>query len=274
MEESKQDSTAITKPVTDETDKTTTTKVDLKEVAEVKPTDKVHEETPDNPEQAEDDDSDGDEGEPTVLDALEDGSDSDEYSPPSRKNSEDEIEILEDDDDVSSGEEEVDFRVEETLLGESKFYKLKFKDVDQKQREYLDSLKDPEESQESELDPDKENKAENDDTVTATPKFMDYRSVLDQDMAEYKSDDDDDFNPVYCGETLSDVEYKTEDERDTESEVEVEETEDTHRKTGEALRCLRIKEKLEIPPDCAMEAAAIATANSPVDVQDSPMECV
>uniref|UniRef100_H2XUE9 Uncharacterized protein n=1 Tax=Ciona intestinalis TaxID=7719 RepID=H2XUE9_CIOIN len=179
------------------------------------------------------------------------------------------------DDEVSSGEEEGGIRVEESVSYNVKFYKLRFKDVEDKQREHLKSLQNEEDSQESansdtEAD-NKENVEQKEDTDEAqAPKFSDYRAVFDQDMDDYKSEEDDDFNPIYCGETLSDVEYKTEDERDTESEPEVEEMDAVHRKTGEALRCLRIVEKLEVPPDCGMEAAAVS---SPVDIAESPMEC-
>ncbi|XP_078486077.1 uncharacterized protein LOC144744663 [Ciona intestinalis] len=218
------------------------------------------------PEVEDQEESDEDEEEEIVLDEA---SDTENY-----ELSDTELEA-DHDDDVSSGEEEGGIRVEESVSYNVKFYKLRFKDVEDKQREHLKSLQNEEDSQESansdtEAD-NKENVEQKEDTdEVQAPKFSDYRAVFDQDMDDYKSEEDDDFNPIYCGETLSDVEYKTEDERDTESEPEVEEMDAVHRKTGEALRCLRIVEKLEVPPDCGMEAGAVS---SPVDIADSPMEC-
>ncbi|CAK8684713.1 unnamed protein product [Clavelina lepadiformis] len=188
---------------------------------------------------------------------LDEASDTENYEPDIDAN-----EAL-DEDEESSGDEETGFTIQELSNGDTKLLKLKFDDVEAKRQEYLKRMKELD-SQDSdsavESDVCDENK-ENDDKTTNTSEapqaqqkeqkcaFVDYRNVVDADMEEYNSDDDEDFNPVYCGESLSDVEYEEGEERDTESEPEIEDQGILHKKTGEALKCIRMIQKLEIPPE-------------------------
>ena len=49
-------------------------------------------------------------------------------------------------------------------------------------------------------------------------------------MENYNSDEDENLDPIYWDETLSDIEYAGGEERDTESEPETEEMDGMHRK--------------------------------------------
>nr|CAB3226622.1 uncharacterized protein C1orf109 homolog [Phallusia mammillata] len=213
---------------------------------------------------------------------LDEPSDTEDYKPPVKKTEEAEKEDLDDDDDedISSGEEEEGVHIQEVAVGKVKYVKLAFDDVEEKRKEFIHKLETEEsESEDEEQAKNKENvennsqeksSAENQQVPKA--KFSDYRQLLDEDMDEYNSDDDDNFNPVYCGETLSDVEYNEDDERNTESEPEIEEQEchEMHKRTGEPLICIRMMEQLDLPPDCAMAAVSAA---SPDAASPGAMEC-
>lgn len=206
---------------------------------------------------------------------LDEASDTENYVPPEKKEAEgDEEADFPDDVSCSSGEEEEGLTVQEVVLGEEKLYKLKFEDVEAKRIQLIKSLeKEAEEEETGEEEKSQEENEENKENEAQMASFTNYRTstILDEDMEkDYMSDEDEDFDPVYCGETLSDVEYCEADERDTESEPETEQMEGSHRRTGETLVCIKMIEQLKIPP---RDESCSSSKFEDVAPTDHPMEC-
>jgi len=182
-----------------------------------------------------------------------DSSDSEDYEPSESESA------SADDVDTSSGEEEIGVKMEKISLGSQTFFKLKFDDVEQKRQEYLKRLGgleiDISDSSDSANSTDRENDKDakpHSQSSTVCPSVVEVsrRQVFLEDL-EDSSDEDEHFDPIYCGETLSDLEYAEIEECDTESEVEFEEQGENafDKRTGEALLCIRMTEDLQIPPD-------------------------
>lgn len=244
-------------------------KAEDKPVAVIKPVEetdekevKEHVEVEDSQEDEEEEASDEEE----II--LDEPSDTEDYVPP--EGNEDEG-----DDDVScsSSEEEEGVNMEEVKLGGAKLFKLRFEDVEAKRKEYLKMMEEEEKDQaeeEENLQDDSGEVGEDKENQKPSPAFQEYRVFLNETMDDYVPEEDDDFNPIYCGETLSDIEYGDEDERDTDSEVETEPIEGTHKKTGENLMCIKMFEQLSIPPpstECSPLRSCGETSG------ENPMEC-
>lgn len=202
---------------------------------------------------------------------LDEPSDTEDFTPPQQEGNDESS-----DESCSSGEEEEGVHVHSGEFGGVSFSKLVFDDVEAKKKQCEESDDEDKENQEQKTD---ENIASDDagkdsektNLGTGSP-FKTYRtaSILDEDMEEnYKSDEDDTFDPVYCGETLSDIEYGEGDDRDTESEPETEEIGGKHKRTGESLLSIKMIEELKIPPSdesCGLDDSAFVKL-------DSSMEC-
>ena len=188
--------------------------------------------------------------------SSDDSSDSEDYSPESDDNSNNSSDA----DRESSGlEEEEGIVVTSKVCGGLKLYKLKFEDIEEKRKQYLSTLKAREEAEEASSTSEDENgessKFKSKSNPSSKTQFSAYRSFamkLDDDDEYLSSDvDDDDFNPMYCVETLSDQDDDGSDnEQDTESDPEVETLSEKNRKTGETLKCIKMmKNYLTIPSD-------------------------
>lgn len=176
-----------------------------------------------------------------------------------------------DDESCSSGDEEEGVSEDLVEINGLEFYKLRFADVEAKRREYEAKMNAHEE--EDDVDPAQTElkKEEDQSNQPSSDAPTDYRmtSILNSDLeGDYNSNEDDDFDPVYCGETLSDIEYAQNDERDTESEPETEEIDGKHKKTGESLICIKMMEKLQIPMDDLRSGGDVAAVG-----RDQCMEC-
>lgn len=203
---------------------------------------------------------------------LDEASDTEDFKPPQQEDNDESS-----DESCSSGEEEEGVHVQANEFGGVRFAKLVFDDIEAKKKQRQESDDEDTENEEHKID---ENTA-SDDAEKGNEKakvgigspFKKYRtaSILDEDMEEnYKSDEDDNFDPIYCGETLSDIEYAEGDDRDTESEPETEEIGSKHKRTGEALISIKMSEELKIPPND--EACGLDDSDAFVKL-DSSMEC-
>lgn len=202
---------------------------------------------------------------------LDEPSDTEDFVPPAQEGETAELS----DESCSSGEEEEGVSVNSNVIGGIRFAKLVFDDIEAKKKQCQLSADEDKENQEEKPDEtvssDDAGKEGEKAKVGVGSAFKTYRvaSILDDDMEEtYKSDEDDNFNPVYCGETLSDIEYAEGDDRDTESEPETEEIGGQHKRTGEALISIKMIEELKIPPSdesCELDDSTF--------VKDDSMEC-
>ncbi|XP_077972098.1 uncharacterized protein LOC144427178 [Styela clava] len=184
-----------------------------------------------------------------------------------------EVDENEEEDSCSSGEEEVGVDVKLIELGGQKFLQLKYENDEQRRKELQAKMKaeDSENEEEEEVSNEKQEDKDS-DKKEGKDSFKYYRTatILDEDMdKEYKSDEDEYFDPMEGG-TLTDIEYSSGDERDTESEPETETLEGKHKKTGEALTCIKMIEQLQIPP---RDQTCLPTEFASAQVSDQPMEC-
>ena len=180
-----------------------------------------------------------------------DGSDCEEYVPSA---SDDSSANSDDADDDSSGSEEQGVTVVSKAYGGSKFYKLKFADIEEKRKQYLSKIEALEKEEASSPDEKHGCSSSEPDPMSdqiSKASFSNYRSLLlNLGEGDAMSDDDDDFDPIYCGETLSDEEEEIDEDEKTESEPEIESLQQKHRKTGETLKCIKMMENyLAIPAD-------------------------
>ena len=185
-----------------------------------------------------------------------DVSDSEDYVPESHEDSNNSSDA---DVELSTLEEEEGIQIVSKECGGSKFYKLRFDDIEEKKKHYLLELQADDEPEEISSDDEKKETSDKGEPMSdrvTKPQFSGYRSLLmNLGEANYNSDDnDDDFNPMYCGDTLSDEDdcngNSSEDGHNTESEPEIEILDEKHRKTGETLKCLKMLESyLTIPSE-------------------------
>ena len=147
-----------------------------------------------------------------------------------------------------SGVEEEGVSFTTVPFGESKLYKLKFDDVEKIKVMYQNTMKDTSESEEEIGVKEKEvasQSIKNGDQGFGEPKqsclsFSKCQSgLLNLNFSDYNSDDDDDFDPMYCGDTLSDEDYDVQ-ELVSDSDPEIEILDEQHKKTGERLKSLKI----------------------------------
>jgi len=161
------------------------------------------------------------------------------------------------DGESSALEEEEGIEVTSKICGGSKFYKLKFEDLEEKRKQYRLKLQASEQAEGSSSSSEEEKEASSHEVgpmfdQISKARFSGYRSLLlNLGDADYRSDDDEDFNPMYCEDTLSDEEQcDSDDEQNTESEPEIETLDQKNRKTGETLKCIKLmKNYLNIPSD-------------------------
>jgi len=174
--------------------------------------------------------------------SVDEASDSENYQPP-----EEDVES----DAISSGDDEGDFEVEEKKDGECK---LKYKDIE----EYRNKTRINSSEEEEAADTDKPS-----EEVT-----------MNSDLSAYDSGEDDDFNPVYCADSMSDIDIDGSDNETQEDEPEIEEQGEgyIHKKTGETLKCIRMIDEMKIPCEETDTAPLIAPGAS-CSAEDGDMEC-
>merc|ERR1711881_698392 len=177
--------------------------------------------------------------------SVDEASDSENYQPPV----EDPVS-----DECSSGDDEGDFEVEEKKDGTSK---LKYKDVE----EYRNKVR--------------RNSSEEEQEAADSAEKPSEEVTMNTDLSAYESAEDNDFNPVYCADSMSDIDIEGSDNETQESEPEVEEQGDRcryiHKKTGETLKCIRMIDEMKIP--CNEESAPITAPGAAVSAELGDMEC-
>merc|ERR1711881_640615 len=107
--------------------------------------------------------------------SVDEASDSENYQPPV----EDPVS-----DECSSGDDEGDFEVEEKKDGTSK---LKYKDVE----EYRNKVR--------------RNSSEEEQEAADSAEKQSEEVTMNTDLSAYESAEDNDFNPVYCADSMSDI---------------------------------------------------------------------
>lgn len=214
--------------------------------------------------------SDGEEEEEEKINWEAEEDESENYCPEGIEEEE------EDEDSCSSGEEEIGVDVGIVEHCGQKFFKLKYEEIEQKRKALKEKMQaEEEEGSDAELEEEQneEKTEESEKKETVKDSFKEYRTatILDEDMdKEYKSDEDEFFDPMNCECTLTDIEYSEGDERDTESEPETEPIDGQHKKTGETLRCIKMIEQLQIPP---RDQPCLSGEFAAVKPSDQPMEC-
>ena len=156
-------------------------------------------------------------------------------------------------DEISSGEDEGEFEVENKKDGACK---LKYKQY----REQVRKSSTEESSNDDEAAGSDENEGREED-------------LMNTDLSAYNSGEDDDFNPVQAADSMSDIEIDGDETQESEPEIEEQGDGFVHKKTGETLKCIKMIHELKIPTEDVVESAPVSSPGAAVSAETGDMEC-